>query len=307
VPLYDANEEIDINLFREIKVLQQMDKHQNIVELLDVFVHGSCFVLVFELMYVDLASLIRFYKVQLSESQVKTYSLMIFKGIDYVHSLNIIHRDLKPSNLLLTPKGILKIADFGLARISQKKLSDKRTYSHQVATRWYRSPELLYGARKYGNGVDYWAIGCIMAEMINFSPLFKGENDIDQLCTVLHTMGTPTIKEWPEMINLPDYNKISFMESKGVPMHVLIPEASDKLIHLIQNLLKYNPKHRLNSSEALIHPCFFSIPIPETMQNMETPLNHCKMEKQRKDSKNKNRQELFEFDVEEPIKNLNEL
>ena len=51
----------------------------------------------------------------------------------------------------------------------------------KVATRWYRAPELLYGARKYTEGVDLWAVGCIFGELINNSPLFPGENDIDQL------------------------------------------------------------------------------------------------------------------------------
>ena len=50
----------------------------------------------------------------------------------------------------------------------------RRLYSHQVATRWYRAPELLYGAREYTEAVDLWAAGCIMAEMINKSPLFPG-------------------------------------------------------------------------------------------------------------------------------------
>jgi serine/threonine protein kinase len=50
----------------------------------------------------------------------------------------------------------------------------------QVATRWYRAPELLYGARRYTEGVDLWAVGCILGELLNSSPLFPGENDIDQ-------------------------------------------------------------------------------------------------------------------------------
>ena len=52
-----------------------------------------------------------------------------------------------------------------------------------MATRWYRAPELLYGARKYTEGVDLWAVGCIFGELLNNSPLFPGENDIDQLGT----------------------------------------------------------------------------------------------------------------------------
>ena len=63
---------------------------------------------------------------------------------------------------------------------------------YQVATRWYRSPELLYGARLYDSAVDIWAVGCIFGEMLNNSPLFPGEMDIDQLYCVLRVLGTPT-------------------------------------------------------------------------------------------------------------------
>lgn len=59
--------------------------------------------------------------------------------------------------------GRMKIADFGLARFFG---SPNRLYTHQVVTRWYRCPELLYGARAYGVGVDMWSIGCIIAELL---------------------------------------------------------------------------------------------------------------------------------------------
>ena len=68
-------------------------------------------------------------------------------------------QDLKPANLLLSSTGILKIADFGLARVFSDDESNGQ-YSHQVATRWYRAPELLYGARRYTASVDLWSVLC---------------------------------------------------------------------------------------------------------------------------------------------------
>lgn len=64
----------------------------------------------------------------------------------------------------------MKIADFGLARVMA---DDGRPYSHQVATRWYRAPELLFGARHYDAATDLWAIGCIFGELLNHAPVRK--------------------------------------------------------------------------------------------------------------------------------------
>lgn len=76
----------------------------------------------------------------------------------------------------------------------------KRGHPYKTAlvdNRWYRAPELLYGARHYDLGVDMWAVGCILAEMINNAPLFLGESDIDQLALVIQALGTPTVDNWP--------------------------------------------------------------------------------------------------------------
>lgn len=74
--------------------------------------------------------------------------------------------------MLLDHNGKIKIADFGLARMYIAN-EPNRQYSHQVATRWYRAPELLYGSVKYTPAIDIWAVGCIMGELINRNPLFQ--------------------------------------------------------------------------------------------------------------------------------------
>lgn len=86
-------------------------------------------------------------------------------------------KDLKPANLLIDNNGCVKIADFGLARMYILN-EPNRQYSHQVATRWYRAPELLYGSRNYTPAIDLWAVGCIMAELINKTPLFQVKSKI---------------------------------------------------------------------------------------------------------------------------------
>ena len=80
-------------------------------------------------------------------------------------------KDIKPANLLINEHDVLKIADFGLARLYSVD-DNRRCYSPQVATRWYRSPEILWGTQIYNASIDIWATGCVFAELLRGVPLF---------------------------------------------------------------------------------------------------------------------------------------
>ncbi|XP_055435128.1 cyclin-dependent kinase 20 isoform X3 [Bubalus kerabau] len=199
VALRRLEDGIPNQVLREIKALQEIEDSQYVVQLKAVFPHGAGFVLAFEFMLSDLAEVVRRTQRPLAQAQVKSYLQMLLKGVAFCHANNIVHRDLKPANLLISASGQLKIADFGLARVFAP--DGNRLYTHQVATRWYRAPELLYGARQYDQGVDLWAVGCILGELLNGSPLFPGENDIEQLCCVLRILGTPSPQVWPALLH----------------------------------------------------------------------------------------------------------
>lgn len=139
---------------------------------------------------------------------------MLLRGLKYLHEISIMHRDIKPANLLITDEGVLKIADFGLARIYRKHLPE-RCYSPQVATRHYRAPEILWGGAQYGLAIDLWAAGCVFAEMLRGLTLFAGSTDIEQLALVVRILGTPDPEEWPELATLSDYNKIRWGGAGG--------------------------------------------------------------------------------------------
>ncbi|XP_071545595.1 cyclin-dependent kinase 20-like isoform X2 [Panulirus ornatus] len=195
-----------------------------------------------------------------------TTALREIKALQEINS----QHDLKPANLLISEKGQLKIADLGLCRVFSRQ--GKRLYSHQVATRWYRAPELLYGARQYNEGVDLWAVGCIFGEMINSSPVFPGESDIDQLCVVLQILGTPSEATWPGLSQLPDYKKITFPESKPVPLEQVLPDAPPDALDLIKKFLIYSSDKRISANKALLHHYFFTAPVAAPLSQMPLPV-----------------------------------
>ncbi|CAK9805966.1 Cyclin-dependent kinase 20 [Anthophora plagiata] len=276
--LKNADNGISTSIIREIKILQQL-KHINVVKLLDAFPVGLDFIMVFEYMPTGLWEIIKDNDVLLTPVQVKIYTKMILEGIAYIHRKNIIHRDLKPANLLINEKGILKIADFGLGRLLWKNIT--KPYSHQIATRWYRAPELLYGARYYTAAIDMWSVGCILGELLNKSPLFPGETDIEQLAIVLKYLGTPTSETWPDLSILPDYNKITFPYHKGITWENIIKDTEPEAVDLISKILLYNSTKRLTADEALCHMYFYTKPYTSLKNLVKPQSNHRSQIKQK--------------------------
>lgn len=245
------------------------------VGLKEVFPQGLGFVLVFEFMVSDLGEMISNIETPIDESHIKSYTLMLLRGVAFMHRNSIMHRDLKPANLLISSDGRLKIADLGLSRIfltaeDVKNGQRKRHYSHQVATRWYRAPELLYGSRTYTEGVDLWSVGCIFGEMINRSPIFPGENDIDQLGIVIRALGTPNNDIWPGVTELPDYSKITFPETAPVALEEILAtdEAGPLGSDLFTCFVRYDSAKRLSAEKALDHAYFREEPRPANLSDM---------------------------------------
>ncbi|CAH2233721.1 cyclin-dependent kinase 20 [Pararge aegeria] len=259
---------IPINVMREIKALQLL-RCKYVIKLYDMFPRGMSLVLVLEYMCSGLWEMLHHNQQEMTLPRIKTYVQMLLKGTRYMHAHYVMHRDLKPANLLINHEGILKIADLGLARLYWP--DGGRPYSHQVATRWYRAPELLYGARYYSEKVDIWAVGCIIAEMITKQPLFAGESDIEQLAIVLQRLGTPTEESWPRHSELPDYHKITFPESLPMPWTDLLPGVDPDAIDLIKSIVLYDEQKRISAKEAIRHAWFQTRPLPATLEDMPRP------------------------------------
>lgn len=264
----DAQDGVHRTALREIKLLQEL-QHENVIALLDVYGKSSdsSISLVFEIMVTDLEQILHESKVWLTFGDIKSYILMTLRGLEYLHKNWILHRDLKPNNLLLDRNNVLKIADFGLARTFG---SPSRIYSHQVVTRWYRAPELLYGSRMYSIGIDIWAVGCILAELFQREPLFPGSSDLDTLDKIITVLGTPTEENWHGVTNLPDYVAFNGVSS-GQPFSERFSALRQDAIDILESMLKLCPTERCDCTQALNMPYFSSEPFPTAPENLPKP------------------------------------
>ena len=139
--------------------------HPNIVRLHEIVLGGDQkLYLIFEFLTMDLRKyidslqdrmdpdLIRSYTFQVLQVSnhlfifVKEGTPLLLQGVLYCHQRRIMHRDLKPANLLINKEGIIKLADFGLARAFGVPV---RLYTHEIVTLYYRAPEILLGTELF--------------------------------------------------------------------------------------------------------------------------------------------------------------
>jgi len=205
----------------------------------------------------DLHAVIRANILEDIHKQFIVYQLL--KAFKYMHSANVIHRDMKPSNLLLNSECLLKVADFGLARLMDAPKEDgtkTQVLTDYVATRWYRAPEILLGSNNYTKAVDIWSIGCILGELIGAKPMFPGTSTMNQLDKILEVLGRPSQEDMKavqsdytaQMIdNIPEHAKV-------IGLDEMYPNADDVSMDLLKKLLAFNPDKRITIEQALEHP-----------------------------------------------------
>ncbi|CAN6180140.1 unnamed protein product [Urochloa humidicola] len=176
-----------------------------------------------------------------TEAEVRAMMRQLLRGAERIHAAGIIHRDIKPDNILVSPGGgAVKICDLGLATPAR---SPAPGYTERrVGTLRYRSPEQLAGRRDYGSGVDVWALGCVMAELLTGELMFDaGTEDamrdaVTDLRRALREKGLRAFDEWPAF--------------RGVP------ELSSGAREVLAGLLAVDPRDRLTAAAALRHPWF---------------------------------------------------
>ncbi|XP_070575994.1 cyclin-dependent kinase 10-like [Ptychodera flava] len=263
---------LPISTLREIHLLLNL-QHTNVVHLKEVVVgnHLDSIFLVMEYCEQDLASLLDNMPSPFTEAQVKCLTLQMFQGLRYLHENFVIHRDLKVSNLLLTDKGCLKIADFGLARtygIPLKPMTPK------VVTLWYRAPELLLGAREQTTAIDMWAAGCILGELLAHKPLMPGRSEIQQIGMIVDLLGTPSESIWPGYSRLPMIESWTLKKQPYNNLKHKYSWLSEAGLRLLNSLFLYDPKKRATAADCLDSLYFTEPPFPPEPDMMPTFPQH---------------------------------
>ncbi|OZC08430.1 hypothetical protein X798_04490 [Onchocerca flexuosa] len=232
--------------------------------------------LVFEFMEADLHNVIK--KLTILKDIHKQYIMcQLFRAVRFLHSGNVLHRDLKPSNILLDADCRVKLADFGLAR-SLSQIEDypegqnMPELTEYVATRWYRSPEILLSAKCYTKGVDMWSLGCILAEMLLGHALFPGTSTINQIERIMNTIPRPSKSDVESIGSQYASSVLEKMPRRPQkPLELCLMNSDPHAIDLVQRLLIFAPHKRLNVDQCLVHPYVlqFHSPMDEPALNYD--------------------------------------
>ncbi|XP_048828300.1 mitogen-activated protein kinase 6-like [Brienomyrus brachyistius] len=266
---------------REIKIIRRLD-HDNIVRVFETLGPGgrqlvedvgsltevSSVYIVQEYMETDLCRLLE--RGQLSEDHARLFMYQLLRGLKYIHSANVLHRDLKPANLFVNTENlVLKIGDFGLARVLDPHYSHKGHLSEGLVTKWYRSPRLLLSPNNYTKAIDMWAAGCIFAEMLTGKTLFAGAHELEQMQLILESIPVIHEEDRQELQSIIPVFVRKDMSEPQAPLAKLLPGVSREALDFLEKILTFNPMDRLTAEEALAHPYMndYSFPLDEPISS----------------------------------------
>eukprot|EP01029_Cantina_marsupialis_P016369 TRINITY_DN3642_c0_g1_i1.p1 TRINITY_DN3642_c0_g1~~TRINITY_DN3642_c0_g1_i1.p1 ORF type:complete len:854 (+),score=241.71 TRINITY_DN3642_c0_g1_i1:82-2643(+) len=253
----------DAVTMREIKLLQRI-QNDNIVSIKNVFKENNRLHVVFEYVDQDVLALLQKHKGGVPGNVVQKLMYQLVLALDCCHSQRILHRDVKPENLLVSASNTLKLCDFGCAR--KLPTNSMAALTEYVSTRWYRAPELIIGA-VYGPGVDIWAMGCILPELLTSMPLFPGSDAFDQLFRIQRAQG-PLPPQLAAQAAHSHFRVIAKRIAKSSQAaqngpyslnRTLSKKISSVELDFVKKCLEMDPAKRITAKQAMEHKYFDSI------------------------------------------------
>lgn len=181
---------------REIRAAAQLD-HRNIVRAYDAERAGDLQLLAMEFVEGQSLAELLVKKGPLPIAYACNYVLQAALGLQHAHERNMVHRDIKPQNLMLTTKGVVKILDFGLARLrSERRTSNELTRDYaMMGTPEYIAPEQAQDSKKADIRADIYSLGCTLFFLLTGRPPFRGS---DWLAVVMSHLkdAPPPLENW---------------------------------------------------------------------------------------------------------------
>ncbi|KAJ3129994.1 Casein kinase II subunit alpha [Nowakowskiella sp. JEL0407] len=247
---------------REVLILKNLENGPNIVKFKGFLTEPDSNQpgLVFE--HVDSPSNWREMFLKFTDRDCKLYMYKLLAALKFAHEKGVMHRDVKPQNIMFDPKTKdLRLIDWGLAEF----YFPYQKYSTRVASRFFKSPEILLGYAAYDYSLDVWSAGCLFAGMIFKTPVFfRGEDDIDQLNKIAEILGTHDLREYIRKFDMqrecnlaPDvddllrglnYEKVelkSFFNEENQDL------ATSEAIEVLEKMLMYNHMQRWSAEELM--------------------------------------------------------
>jgi len=234
---------------KEVQALLTL-KHSNIVTLNELILQKNELNMIFEFIGQNLFEYAKNMN-EIPEYKIRNIAFQILQGLAYMHKNNFFHRDMKPENILISGDQV-KLADFGLAR----DINSEPPFTDYVATRWYRSPEVILNSKVYSSPIDIFALGAIIAELYTGFPLFPGKEANDQMNKICEVLGTPNQSDWNEGYDLANQIHFKFPQFRGKKLKNIINRASENAINLLESMLCFNPSKRPSAVKCLQHPFF---------------------------------------------------
>eukprot|EP01041_Mallomonas_annulata_P009116 gene9116-18885_t len=262
----------EIILSREIRLLHAL-RSDNIINLLDVELTERSLYIIMDLCETDLHEMIysdvRCDSLWTSPDIFLSIMYQVLRAIDFMHSEGVLHRDIKPANILLDYNMKVKLCDFGMARMVGNN-GDCQAFaepcignlSENVVTIYYRAPEVMLCQGRYGKAQDVWSIACTFAEVIRKAPLFYGTTDAQQLRLIIDMMGNPSDNHLDFDMSDRARAYVKNITSQETGLEAALPGVHDihpGILCLLQNMLCFNPYHRLRCSQALRCTIFSSV------------------------------------------------